>query len=1154
MSARRGALARSMWMYCATTIRSRCAWHLFAYRVVTVGDNLAIAPGAHLHAGQQASGAAASGVGTAAFGALGGKVAGSKLGQRLGLSDVDTMLAAGKFSKTPGGFIKQVVGSGISEGVLEELPQSVQEQMWQNYATDKPLTEGVGNAAALGLLSGAAMGGAGGGFNVASASLLGDEKVAPGPGAAPAPAPVQAPAPAPTPAPGPAAPTPSVATSDTTQAEAALLEPKSLTALDRASAIDAEAAGLQQQLDALMLDADLEQEPARQNMATQISDLEQERAAIAATWPQATKGAATTFSTEAGVRLTGEYALMEADDLITSHTEGLKPNPLYPAELQPRDRSRSASELQVSGIVQKLDPARLGMSADSATGAPIVGADGLVKSGNARTIALKRIYQHTNGAGADTEGGKAFEYRQFLSDNAAQFGLAPEALASMNKPVLVRIRSTPVNRAEFARQANASTVQRMSPSEQALTDARRLQSLDALEPTEDGDFSSSRDFIRQFMAALPITEQSDLIESDGRLSTAGYRRIQNAVLAHAYGDSPSLRRMTESMDNNLANVSKALVRVAPTIAAARERMRAGTLHDADIAPDLLSAVERLSALKEKGWTVAQELAQTDIEGPRYSPEASELLGFLSDNIRSPRRIAEFFQRYYEALEQAGHPTQPSMFGDDGPAPARADLLTKARAEPGRPSPARAPIFDFDTAEQALREERDRTSSEIEAGWMQSGNRRRLIPLERAVYDAVTTSTLTAENARKIVDVALSQGRNDLAEYAVRRAERMAQSIGTTPGVPESSPKNEAIKKDFERNKAEETKQAQALRQELKLKQGAQPDGNTAENPERRIAGESAPPGVQAGGEPQDAPGHQGGDQGDGPARADAAGGQPGAAKSQAVEATPAPAKPQSPAPQAPAGKPTEKTVRTYTTRGKEVGAEVREHTDANGKVAYSYSGKWGAGSGIDADTMAAKEAAWREKKSGFTVQEGVPDLEAKKPAPETAAKAEAAEKTPFEALTQTAAFKKWFAGSAVVDADGRPLSMYYGTSASQGGDAFTLFDTFASNYGLMGMGGYFTADPQVASSYTAKSKGATPTVYKVYLSIQRPLDMDAPADAALWQKQFPDAEQYLEGGATNEDWYRAAEEALADRQMPKWEGAEIMQDGLRAWGSMASRI
>jgi hypothetical protein len=179
-----------------------------------------------------------------------------------------------------------------------------------------------------------------------------------------------------------------------------------------------------------------------------------------------------------------------------------------------------------------LDPARLGLSADAATGAPIVGADGLVESGNARTIALKRVYQ--------ANGQKAADYKQFLKDNAAQFGITPESVDAMAKPVLVRVRSTPVNRAEFARQANASTVAQMSPSETAKSDAARMDVMDDLRPDENGDFSTSRDFIRRFMATLPSTEQGGMMDSTGQLSQSGYARIRNAVLAKAYGDSPVL--------------------------------------------------------------------------------------------------------------------------------------------------------------------------------------------------------------------------------------------------------------------------------------------------------------------------------------------------------------------------------------------------------------------------------------------------------------------------------------------------------------------------------------------------------------------------------------------------------------------------------------
>jgi hypothetical protein len=96
----------------------------------------------------------ASGVGTAAFGAAGGRIA-----QKLGIADVDTLLAQGGAGVTQKGIARRIVEGGISEGVFEELPQSVQEQIWQNVALDKPLLEGVPESGALGLLAGGVMGG-----------------------------------------------------------------------------------------------------------------------------------------------------------------------------------------------------------------------------------------------------------------------------------------------------------------------------------------------------------------------------------------------------------------------------------------------------------------------------------------------------------------------------------------------------------------------------------------------------------------------------------------------------------------------------------------------------------------------------------------------------------------------------------------------------------------------------------------------------------------------------------------------------------------------------------------------------------------------------------------------------------------------------------
>lgn len=87
-------------------------------------------------------------------------VAGGKLMHRLGITDIDTLIAAGKL---PEGAKKnialRIAGGAFVEGPLEELPQSAQEQIAQNLALGKPTMEGVPEAGAMGMLAGSVMGG-----------------------------------------------------------------------------------------------------------------------------------------------------------------------------------------------------------------------------------------------------------------------------------------------------------------------------------------------------------------------------------------------------------------------------------------------------------------------------------------------------------------------------------------------------------------------------------------------------------------------------------------------------------------------------------------------------------------------------------------------------------------------------------------------------------------------------------------------------------------------------------------------------------------------------------------------------------------------------------------------------------------------------------
>lgn len=450
------------------------------------------------------------------------------------------------------------------------------------------------------------------------------------------------------------------------------LKPENKTSLDRAEELQNEINTIDER------QADLAPENGygpmfdseRAELAEQRATLSQEHEAITKDWPKLAKGAETNFSTEANAYVEGQYALAEAGELVTSHDESLRVNPKYPQELQPRDRERASSEIQVANIVSKFNPNRLAASAEASNGSPIIGADGNVESGNGRTIAIKRIYQ-ANGLKAD-------EYRQYLKDNAQEFGLTPEQVDAMDKPVLVRVRTTPVDRAEFARQANATTVAQMSPSEQARSDASRMDAMDDLYPDDNGEFTNaaSRAFIRRFMAKLPTTEQAAMVDANGMLSPTGYARVRNAVLAKAYGDSPVLQRMTESMDDNMRSISKAMMMVAPKVAKIKEAIGQGAVFDADITPDLLTAIEEMSTLKDAGTSVHDGLAQQGMFGEQYSPEVRELMQVLSDNYRSPKRIAAFITAYMEALESAGNPNQASLIGELPP-PAKGDLINAA---------------------------------------------------------------------------------------------------------------------------------------------------------------------------------------------------------------------------------------------------------------------------------------------------------------------------------------------------------------------------------------------------------------------------------------------------------------------------------------------
>lgn len=103
-----------------------------------------------------------SGVGDAVIAAGAGRVA-----HKLGLETSQTALAKGFDQATgalpPVSALHRILGGAINEAVLQELPQSIQEKIWENYAEGKPLLDGAIRQGIEGAIAGGLMGGA---FNI----------------------------------------------------------------------------------------------------------------------------------------------------------------------------------------------------------------------------------------------------------------------------------------------------------------------------------------------------------------------------------------------------------------------------------------------------------------------------------------------------------------------------------------------------------------------------------------------------------------------------------------------------------------------------------------------------------------------------------------------------------------------------------------------------------------------------------------------------------------------------------------------------------------------------------------------------------------------------------------------------------------------------
>ncbi|WP_312584295.1 lytic transglycosylase domain-containing protein [Acinetobacter sp.] len=357
------------------------------------------------------------------------------------------------------------------------------------------------------------------------------------------------------------------------------------------------------------------------------------------------------------------YEVKSLDELIASNDLAYGVNPLYPSELQPRDRTREASRQQIERMAEDLRPELLGESPKLSDGAPIIGMDNVVESGNGRTLAIAKAY----------ESGRAEEYRAFLEQYASERGID---IAGINNPVLVRTRLTDTDRTQFAKLANESDVAQYSATERAVSDSDRLPDASLLKINNDGSINldGSMDFVRGFVGSLPKSEQGTVITGDGRLSQEGKRRIESAIMQRTYEDSSLIGRMAENLDDDSKTVLNALLRAAPQLAQLDSLVKQGGRHQNSLAKDLAQAAQKLSDLKANGQTVPDYLNQGQLIDDGLSPGARDFLNVFDQNKRSTKAIGENIQSKIDEIDAMGDPRQGSLFGDGPEESAALDII------------------------------------------------------------------------------------------------------------------------------------------------------------------------------------------------------------------------------------------------------------------------------------------------------------------------------------------------------------------------------------------------------------------------------------------------------------------------------------------------
>ncbi len=282
-------------------------------------------------------------------------------------------------------------------------------------------------------------------------------------------------------------------------------------------------------------------------------------------------GEDTTIEMPNGETRDAAFAVVEMDDILASHNEtSFNDTKGYPSQngmnVNPRNyKGDTVAKEKVNRDARNLKPSIvISDSATPDTGVPIISLDGIVLSGNGRTMAIK--------LSKDIAPEKYAEYKKRLEDRAAKFGIDPAAVRGMKNPVLVKIDNSVKEYSVKELDAYNQKAQKgESPTDTAIKRAAIISNNQRLKDgilniisgynTMGELFDSKQDrtaLINLLEANGIITQQerSEYVSQDNQLTESGKDLINDILLATVV--SPEVMKSTDNVKTFRKNIISAL--------------------------------------------------------------------------------------------------------------------------------------------------------------------------------------------------------------------------------------------------------------------------------------------------------------------------------------------------------------------------------------------------------------------------------------------------------------------------------------------------------------------------------------------------------------------------------------------------------------------